>query len=371
MESVKLKTILTAVIGATPQVLTESLYDLLITRGETVDEVHVITTAFGKKQIQQLLLNRGEGALYRFCRDYDYDESNLLPRIRVITGADGSELEDIRSVADNRAAANFITAAVQEQCSIPDSRVLASLAGGRKTMSTYMGFAMQLFARPQDRLFHVLIAPKELEFNPNFFYPPPGEGDVEVAGKDDTRLRIPRQQLVLTQAEINFIRLSGQIPKFSPATALHFDQMVALTQKELDRTPVITGIVADPGRKSLEIITVNERITVKLKPQELYFYAYTALHGPVPVQLPLSAGPQNVARDLLNFYNENSPGRKYSELSFSTERLWQMRSSINRALQAQLNNPYLFSLVGMDSSDGAYGAEYHIRIDPEKVTLAP
>ena len=47
-----------------------------------------------------------------------------------------------------------------------------SIAGGRKTMGFYVGYALSLFARDQDRLSHVLVPPS-LESRQDFFYPPP------------------------------------------------------------------------------------------------------------------------------------------------------------------------------------------------------
>ncbi|MFN4149168.1 MAG: CRISPR-associated ring nuclease Csm6, partial [Rhodocyclaceae bacterium] len=46
-----------------------------------------------------------------------------------------------------------------------------SIAGGRKTMGFYLGYAFSLYARPQDRLSHVLVS-APFESHPEFFYPP-------------------------------------------------------------------------------------------------------------------------------------------------------------------------------------------------------
>ncbi len=40
-------------------------------------------------------------------------------------------------------------------------------------MGLFLGIAFQLFARPQDRLSHVLVSPPDLEGHPEFYYPPP------------------------------------------------------------------------------------------------------------------------------------------------------------------------------------------------------
>ena len=52
----------------------------------------------------------------------------------------------------------------------PQCAIHASIAGGRKSMSFYMGYAMSLLARPQDRMSHVLVTQAGYE-HPAFFYP--------------------------------------------------------------------------------------------------------------------------------------------------------------------------------------------------------
>jgi CRISPR-associated protein (TIGR02584 family) len=61
---------------------------------------------------------------------------------------------------------------VRELTADPDCAIHASIAGGRKTMGFYLGYALSLFGRPQDRLSHVLVS-SPFESNQNFFYPLP------------------------------------------------------------------------------------------------------------------------------------------------------------------------------------------------------
>ncbi|MBV5299598.1 MAG: TIGR02584 family CRISPR-associated protein, partial [Rhodoferax sp.] len=76
---------------------------------------------------------------------------------------------DIRSPADNRAAADFITAQVRAITADSGCALHASIAGGRKTMGFYLGYALSLFGRPQDRLSHVLVS-EPFESSYDFFY---------------------------------------------------------------------------------------------------------------------------------------------------------------------------------------------------------
>ena len=85
---------------------------------------------------------------------------------------EGRLLSDIRNAADNEAIADAITAVVRELTADADCAVHASIAGGRKTMGFYLGYALSLLGRSQDRLSHVLIS-SPFESNPEFFYPTP------------------------------------------------------------------------------------------------------------------------------------------------------------------------------------------------------
>ena len=63
-----------------------------------------------------------------------------------------SPLEDIRDRQDNESLGDFIATFIKEKAGDERSRLHCSLAGGRKTMSFYMGSALQLFGRPWDKL---------------------------------------------------------------------------------------------------------------------------------------------------------------------------------------------------------------------------
>jgi len=53
----------------------------------------------------------------------------------------------------------------------PEHIVYFLVAGGRKTMSSCLSLAVQLYGRPQDRMYHVLVS-SEFESNRDFWFPP-------------------------------------------------------------------------------------------------------------------------------------------------------------------------------------------------------
>ena len=90
--------------------------------------------------------------------------------VHVIRTADGRKLDDIRTPEDNTWAADCITECVRSFCARDDVRLLVSMAGGRKSMGFYAGYALSLYGRAFDGLYHVLVSPP-YENLPDFFYP--------------------------------------------------------------------------------------------------------------------------------------------------------------------------------------------------------
>ena len=182
--------ILLCVAGLSPQIVTETLYALTVI-GEprfVPTEIHLLTTAEGAERARLTLLSEEPGWFHRLRRDYGLPEIRFtLDTLHLLRAADGRPLNDIREVADNEALADAITAKVRELTTDPDSAVHASIAGGRKTMGFYLGYALSLFGRPQDRLSHVLVS-SPFESNPNFFYPAPVERVIFGNGPDQRPL---------------------------------------------------------------------------------------------------------------------------------------------------------------------------------------
>lgn len=166
-----------------PAILTETIWALAHPPSGSSDEpaiphrVIVLTTAAGRREIEAGLF----GAQPRFGGHSPWDalraaltaegfelEDRLrfgttADDLRVFTTADRrtgrtTELDDIRTPADNEAAANFILEQVRGLVEDPDKTVIASLAGGRKTMGALLYACFSLIGRDTDRLTHVLVS---------------------------------------------------------------------------------------------------------------------------------------------------------------------------------------------------------------------
>ena len=225
--------VLLAVSGLSPQIVTETLYALAIRSEQpwVPTEICLLTTARGAEHARLNLLSADPGWFHRLRADYHLPEMHFdADCIEVIRDAAGTPLTDIRSQADNDATADALTEAVRAFTADLDSALHVSIAGGRKTMGYYLGYALSLFGRAQDRLSHVLVE-EGYEGHPQFYYPSPGERVIHTLGPNPRPLDC--QQAAVTLAEIPFVRLREGQPAALLAGSARFSDVVAALNRAL------------------------------------------------------------------------------------------------------------------------------------------
>ena len=168
------KNILFLVTGMTPQIITETVWALACDPKNNEkwipDEVHILSTQDGLTQIKSRLF--ADGIFNQFQIDYP-QLSNIQfsdQELHVITNSENKPLTDLKTPDDNEDAANEISEKIREFTSDDQVTLHVSIAGGRKTMGFYAGYALSLYGRAQDRMSHVLVEEK-FESARNFFYP--------------------------------------------------------------------------------------------------------------------------------------------------------------------------------------------------------
>lgn len=238
------KRILLAVSGMSPQIVTETLFSLA-TRAENQfipTDIFLITTADGKKQAEQQLLHPESGKFHQFCKDYQMPEIAFsAENILVIEDADGLPLNDIKTPENNEAAADFITRTVRNLTLDDDCALHVSIAGGRKTMGYYLGYALSLYGRKQDSLSHVLVT-TEYESLKDFFYPTP----------TSTIIYDERNKPEVMLAEIPFVRLiDGNVPLFLQQEKAGFSDSVRIAQALEDEPLLKIDVKAGKNRRLL------------------------------------------------------------------------------------------------------------------------
>src|SRR5437867_2500290 len=167
--------VLLAVTGLSPQVVTETVYALTqeLEPAFVPTEVHLLTTAEGAERARLTLLSDEPGWFHRLRRDYGLPEMEFSEdTIHVLKAVDGTPISDIRTREENERLADTLTETIRELTADPNCALHVSIAGGRKTMGFYAGYALSFFGRPQDQLSHVLVS-APYESNDQFFYPTP------------------------------------------------------------------------------------------------------------------------------------------------------------------------------------------------------
>lgn len=288
--------ILLAVTGLSPQVVTETLYALAVKNKEnwTPTEVHLITTKEGAERVRHALLHPQQGHFHRFCQDYDISGIDFtMKNVHKFQDATGDFLDDIRQEADNRSCADMTTELVRELTSDDKAALHVSIAGGRKTMGFYLGYALSLYGRPWDRLSHVLVS-TPYESHKDFYYPPPESRLIYSQGGNPRAYDSSEAEVTL--ANIPFVRLREGLPASLQRGEASFSQTVAAAQRALEAPQLVIDLKNRRLRASGEIIE-------DIPPADLAFYSWMArrcLAGCNPVRHE----DDNVARDYLREYQQ-------------------------------------------------------------------
>jgi CRISPR-associated protein (TIGR02584 family) len=205
-----------------PAVLTETVWALAHENPPLLPaRVIVVTTAQGRQEIERQLfspLPRFGGqtaweALRAALVAKGHDLSGRLrfgttaDDVRVITVADGPsqrtrELSDLRIPADNEAAADFLLEQLRSLVENPDTQLVASLAGGRKTMGALLYACFTLVGRDDDRLTHVLVN-EPFDQLREFFFPAQPGGSIQ----DRAGARHRPQAARIELADVPFVAL--------------------------------------------------------------------------------------------------------------------------------------------------------------------
>jgi len=173
--------------GKSPQVITETIFELHRVEERQPAAVHVVTTQLGRAYGEALLLGEertdpstggviDEAAARwpRFCEEILDRDAEGIELTFHVPEVEGRGLSDIRQRGDDTRYADLCYRLVERLTREGELPLIGSIAGGRKTMSAHLMTAFSVYARPEDRLTHVLLSDPDREHDPSFFYPEPG-----------------------------------------------------------------------------------------------------------------------------------------------------------------------------------------------------
>lgn len=342
--------VLLAAAGLSPQVVTETVFALAAAGpGRFVPtEVHIITTRSGAERARLTLLGDDPGWFGRLLHDHDLPAIHFDEKcIHTVAALDGAALVDIQSPADNERAADGITELVRALTTDNNMALHVSIAGGRKTLGFYLGYALSLFGRPQDRLSHVLVSPP-YESHPDFFYPTPRPR--VIYSLDSSKQPLDTSAATVMLAEIPFVRLRHGLSEELLGGRASFSETVAQAQRALDDAELLVDLA---GRR----VVCGGR-TVALQPILVAWMAWMARrriaggeHGGFVHWSEASAQEfiAEYARVADPMSHDLEEARRVLRDGFTKDYFLEKRSRLNKALRNGLGaacTPYLIESRG-------------------------
>jgi len=380
MKSSEYREILIYVAGITPQIITETLYALHHKKPSIhPDEIFIITTITGKAKIEKSLLS--EGKLEAFYKEYGIKP--VFPNILLISNKRGDSLDDIKTDEDNEDVGNFIAMLIREKTKQKGTRLHCSIAGGRKTMSFYLGAALSLFGRPQDKLYHVLVTP-EFESHPDFYWKPKKNTNLIVKDREGKIIkRLNTKDADIYLAELSFIRIGN---KFMLSGKKGFRELVLEGQKEIDtasaQLPLKVSIkerAIKIGENSIEMVPVQLVVYIAFLSRKLK----QCIHPKKPNCInctdcfPLIKGGDITVDEMADWYKKIYGQKTYKDEEFSErwegknidDYLRQNISKINRRIREHLNDEALSSFYTITPVGKYGGKKYGIKVDKKKIVI--
>lgn len=144
-------------------------------------------------------------------------------------------------------------------------------------MGFYLGAALQMYGRKDDKLYHVLVN-EEFENLPEFFYPPAKSKEIIIKTKDGQFLKKSTSEVKIELAELPFLRLKELID-FSGKT---FRELIDSTQIKFDNFKKIPYLGFIPAEN---ILKIGDR-KIKLSYNLWEFYTKLALQKKKSLQTP-------------------------------------------------------------------------------------
>ena len=382
-----MKNVLLFSTGLSPQVVTESIYYHTQIRKPSlrIDAIHIITDAKCEPLVIKELLPDNNGWLLKLADDYQIDPNEVelpLENIHILKDSSGKPLMDLLTVEENNAAVETVFKIIKDLTRDNQTRLITSVAGGRKTMSVIVGQAMQFYAREQDLLTHVIVDDCIIGAK-DFFYPTPISKKVKIKGKI-----VDYHDVKIYLDEIPFIRLRPILGNFlMESTEASLISLVKSAQQQIEDMLKPVKIIIDQKAKQLSIS--GEVINLPAKSLAIYtlllkfgMTKYKSDNNELGFILAEELILENSLYEYLKIYESMyKPGNIYVEnerakisnhkdrqMFFTLKWLQETRSKINAVLKKKLP-PQVSSICQIQSAGERYSTCYGVKINPQNITI--
>ena len=292
--------ILFAVVGLSPGVILNTLWQLFHRHGIVAGGIHIVTTKKGREAIEA----KGLRACIRLFNDWlrgvahqshaewvladTFDEA-ALSGVEVVSLSGQMDIDDVDTPTAYRAMADRIFARLQQWVQQQDVRLHVSIAGGRTSMSVLVAQAMMAIGDHRQTISHVVVDDaREGELDGQQPYP------LEYPVSAGEAVNFPVQY-----AEQPTLRLgSFNVGDYQPTAGFR-----SLVEAQQFRTDLIAGDVKLTIDNKTSTVIVRSRYSAEvaqvefgLQPRRCAFYEYLLMHhnlakGQTP--LPLRNNPSH------------------------------------------------------------------------------
>ncbi len=347
-----MKNILFLVTGMTPQIITETLWALACDPNNQdkwiPDEIQVCSTVDGLNQIKSRLFN--DGVFQQMQQDYPQLNKIVFNENSLITIADEEQdYADIKTPHDNEVMADLLCGTIRQLSKDKNSALHVSIAGGRKTMGFYAGYALSLYGRAQDRLSHVLVEEK-YEKAKNFFYPTPTAGTHFAKDKYDKVIGDSAEAQIWL-ADIPFVRMKQAI---KDKHQLNYDNSIIEVIHKINESSNNVQLTINVHNKS---IVVNNKFTISDLPAR----EFALLHWFADLLHYI----QGLTTEFIEYYQEY---RDTDELDVSVDKKFfegaksKLKSELCEKLGLELAN-------NIEITQSGRGTPFYLNIDSKSISI--
>ncbi len=359
------KNILICVTGLTPQIVTETLFCLALQRKTPIDEIYVLTTSRGREVIlgQDKAAHTPKTSLFSEIKSLCGTFKIRVPLFietdaHIITAKEESvEFNDVRSDKQNVLFPNKVAEVIREKSSDPECVLHCCISGGRKSMSVHLAFALGLFGRFNDKLYHILTK-EENEFKG--FYPANKK-----AGRD------------LELSEIPFVRLRALVSNDLIDTKIFEKSYFDIVNDAQNKVQILTNttkLFIDIAKREIRFGSKSARF----EPQEfgIYFWfvdrALTNQNALSIYELSEKSVALEISEIISGYFKAYyAPDEKTSwrKAGFQAEALRQKFSKINKKILELDKDRELLKQFCISPNKLYRSTTYSIQAKPEKFSI--
>ncbi len=285
------ETVLVTTLGTSPSVLTSTVWALAHHQQLVPNRIKVLTSCPGRDRLLQQVFSPakeygGNTAWDHLCQSLKSDGFDIAGRLefaptpaylRVFTTVTpgkhvAHELDDITSQAENEQVADAMLETLRGVMN-DDTQVIASIAGGRKTVSALFYACVSLIGRSDDRIIHVVVNDPfaRSDLQPPFFFPSQQTAPLVYDGKRS----VPASDARVSIIDVPFVPLASLFPRELGRIPGRFSALVAKYRK-VGRGKALETLQLTVHRCRQEI-EVNE-VTLSLAPREQLILIFLAEH---------------------------------------------------------------------------------------------